>query len=221
MKGHIERVLVLEDQSVMREFLMRAVKGAYPGVVVTEAATVSQAREAIDGQAYSLGLLDISLPDGSGIDLVGEMRKQQPECTLVMCTIFDDDEHLFSALRAGAHGYLLKEHPLDELVEQLRQILSGRPPLSPLIANRILDYFYQAGTETAAAPESDACHLTEREQEVLTLVAKGLTRNEVAQMLGISTHTVADYIKNIYRKLDVSSRAEAALEALRLGLIKS
>jgi DNA-binding NarL/FixJ family response regulator len=219
MTEQIEQILILEDQPVMREFLIKAAQGAFPDARVTEAATVAEARASISEQPYSLALLDISLPDGNGIVLVPLIRKQHPNCKLVMCTIFDDDEHVFAALRAGAQGYLLKEHPLEELIEQLGQIFSGRPPLSPLIASRILDYFHQALDEPVDRGV-EPCHLTDREQEVLTLVAKGLTRNEVAQLLGIGAYTVADYIKSIYRKLDVSSRAEATLEALRMGLIE-
>jgi len=225
MIRQIEQVLILEDQPVMRGFLVKAVKGAFSGVVVTEASTIAQARQALSQSEYSLVLLDISLPDGNGIELVPLIKAAQPSCKLVMCTIFDDDEHLFAALRAGAQGYLLKEHPLEELVEQLQQILAGRLPLSPVIASRILDYFHQSASQpdamVQASVQAEDCHLTGREKEVLTLVAKGLTSAEVADALGIGVYTVADYIKSIYRKLKISSRAEATIEALRMGLIKA
>lgn len=221
MNRQITQVLILEDQPVMRGFLVKALKGAFSGAEVTEASTIAQARQALSQRGYSLALLDISLPDGNGIELVPLIKHAQPECGLVMCTIFDDDEHLFSALRAGAQGYLLKDHPLQELIEQLQQILAGRLPLSPVIASRILDYFHQPEAPCQTSAESETCHLTGREKEVLTLVAKGLTSAEVADMLGIGVYTVADYIKSIYRKLNISSRAEATIEALRMGLIKA
>ena len=216
----IEQVLILEDQAVMREFLVKAAESAFAQAAIDPVATLAQASKALDQQHYSLALVDISLPDGNGIDLVTRIRQQQPECRIVMCTIFDDDEHLFDALRAGAQGYLLKEHPLQELIEQLRQILSDRPPLSPLIANRILEHFHQVSEPPPTAQETEDYQLTQREREVLTLIAKGLTRKEVAEALVIGPYTVADYIKTIYRKLKVSSRAEATVEALRMGLIK-
>jgi len=216
----IEQVLILEDQQVMREFLVKAVSAAFPGVQISQVATVAQAKQVLERHSFALALLDINLPDGNGIDLVGTIKQDQSQCRIVMCTIFDDDKHLFEALRAGAQGYLLKEHPLDELIEQLKQIQSDRPPLSPLIANRILEHFHQARELEKTSDQAEDYRLTKREQEVLTLVAKGLTRKEVAEALSIGLYTVADYIKNIYRKLKVSSRAEATLEALRMGLIK-
>lgn len=216
----IENVLILEDQQVMRHFLVKAVDVAFPDVTITDSATMVQAKLALAEESFSLALLDISLPDGNGIELIPLIKETQPGCKIVMCTIFDDDAHLFEALRAGAQGYLLKEHPLQELIEQLQQILSDRPPLSPLIANRILEHFHQVDEIENTPAEEEGYHLTGREREVLTLVAKGLTRKEVADLLNISAYTVADYIKNIYRKLKVSSRAEATLEALRMGLIK-
>lgn len=216
----IEKVLILEDQQVMREFLVKAVDAAFPGVKITESATMAQAKAALTEDTFSLVLLDIGLPDGNGIELIPLIKENQSDCKIVMCTIFDDDDHLFESLRAGAQGYLLKEHPLQELIEQLQQILSGRPLLSPLIANRILEHFYQIDEIEDTPVKKESYHLTGREREVLTLIAKGLTRKEVADALNIGAYTVADYIKNIYRKLNVSSRAEATLEALRMGLIK-
>jgi len=221
MNANIDRVLVVEDQPVVRDFLAQAIHGAFPGAEVKQTATVAQAHQAIDESEYMLALLDISLPDGNGIELIPAIKKKQPNCMLVMCTIFDDDEHLFAALRAGAKGYLLKEHPREEMIDQLRQIQSGHPPLSPVIANRILDHFHHDPDIEKVAPDHlEDIHLTERETEVLTLIAKGLTRAETAEILGIGVYTVADYIKNVYRKLKVTSRTEAVLEAMRMGLIQ-
>ena len=121
--------------------------------------------------------------------------------------------HLFAALKAGAHGYLLKEQTHQELVEHLQGIIQGQPPLSPSVARRILQHF-----RMRTRPFSRH-GLTCRESEVLILLAKGMTCKESASLLGISPHTTADHIKNIYRKLNVNSRAEASLEAARLGLV--
>jgi DNA-binding NarL/FixJ family response regulator len=138
-------------------------------------------------------------------------------------TIHDDDEHLFPALQAGAFGYLLKEQPRQQLTEQLQRISQGEPPLSPSIARRVIQYFAQQA-KAAAQPAVDTLmpqvSLTERESDVLLRVAKGFTLPEIGVQLGLSRHTIADYVKQIYRKLNVSSRAEAALEAQRLGLFR-
>ena len=146
----------------------------------------------------------------------------QPNAVPVVVTIFDDDEHLFPALQAGAFGYLLKEQPKDLLVAQLLRITQGEPPLSPSIARRVLGYFANAAVRRASLMRQVEVQvaLTERETDVLQRVAKGYTLPEIASQLGISKYTVADHIKQVYRKLDVSSRAEATLEAARRGLVE-
>ena len=156
------------------------------------------------------------MPDGSGVDVVAALRESQPEVQSVVVTIHDDDEHLFPALQAGAFGYVLKEQPREQFTEQLNRISQGEPPLSPSIARRVIAYFAaQARPNANAMPR---VQLTDRENEVLLRVAKGYTLPEIGVQLSLSRHTIADYVKQIYRKLNVSSRAEAALEAQRLGL---
>jgi len=147
-----------------------------------------------------------------GEDLIAELNRRAPQTLCIVASIFDDNEHLFPALRAGAQGYLLKDQPLAQIVELLGGIADGRPPLSPAVARKMLGYFQpvaQSGHE----------HLTERESEVLRYIAKGMTLPETARLLGISPNTISGYVKNIYRKLNVSSRAEATLSAQQLGLV--
>jgi DNA-binding NarL/FixJ family response regulator len=133
----------------------------------------------------------------------------------VVATVFDDDAHLFPALRAGAQGYVLKDQSREQLADMLRGIVAGQPPLSPSIARRLLRQFRTVADVAAAPAES----LTAREREVLGLIGKGLTVPATAQALGISRHTCVGYVKEIYRKLEVGSRAEATLAASRLGLV--
>jgi DNA-binding NarL/FixJ family response regulator len=134
----------------------------------------------------------------------------------VVVSIYDDDAHLFDAIAAGAQGYLLKDEGAEVLVGRLREIASGEPPLSPSIARRILAHFHRP---------AEACNwsrrevLTPRETEVLALLGRGLRIGDAAQSLGLTRHTVAGYVKIIYSKLNISSRAEAALEAKRRGLV--
>ncbi|MCP4406783.1 MAG: response regulator transcription factor [Gammaproteobacteria bacterium] len=206
-------VLMVEDHQETQEILARVLHDAFGSIQITQASTLGQARTRLKAQAFNLALVDIGLPDGSGIDLVAQISRTMPQVYVVVMTIFDDDRHLFAALQAGAHGYLLKEQPHEELVNLLQGIIQGQPPLSPAVARRILQHF-QIQTKPLSR-----CGLTHREREVLTLLAKGLSCKELAYLLGISPHTTADHIKNIYRKLNINSRAEASLEAVRLGLV--
>jgi DNA-binding NarL/FixJ family response regulator len=210
----LSSALLIEDNLDIRTWLAGLLHVAFPGITVVEAGTMAEARALMIGQSYPVALVDIGLPDGSGIDLVHELREQQPDSFVVVTTIFDDDAHIFSALTAGAHGYLLKEQPEATLIAQLRRVIAGDPPLSPSIARRILQHFHPPALPQPASP------LSVREAEVLRLVAKGLSRPEVGNLLGISSNTVAGHIKAVYRKLNISNRAEATQEAIRLGLMR-
>jgi DNA-binding NarL/FixJ family response regulator len=214
-------VLIVEDLPEIRTWLGDMARTAFPHTQVTGAGWRDEALSVIEGQAFDLALIDLGLPDGTGIDVVAALRRSQPRAVAVVVTIFDDDDHLFPALQAGAFGYLLKEQPREALVAQLLRITQGEPPLSPSIARRLLGHFSAGGPRRAALVRQvdGDVSLTERETEILQRVAKGYTLPEVALQVGLSRHTVADYIKQIYRKLDVSSRAEAALEAVRRGLV--
>lgn len=197
-------------------------------------------------QNFSLAVLDLNLPDGNGLEVATLLREQYPDTYVVISTIYDDDNHVFDALQAGVQGYLLKEQPEPELIKKIQGIARGEPPLTPAVARKILRYFQRMGSqppiptqtnghsssasaETAvdSIEESDAGasvqqrhQLTPREVEVLTLVAKGLSRKEIARLLEITPHTASGYIKSIYQKLNISSRSEAAIEATRLGFIR-
>jgi DNA-binding NarL/FixJ family response regulator len=209
-----QRALVVDDLAGSRDWLARALALAFPGIVVDQAASLAQALRLIDPPP-PLALIDLGLPDGSGVQLIEALRAQPAgHCLCIVATVFDDDAHLFPALRAGAEGYVLKDQSPENLAEMLRGIADGQPPLSPSIARRLLRHF-----QPLPQPEETGEALTARETDVLRLVAKGLTVGEVAGMLELSRHTVAGYLKAIYRKLSVNSRAEAALEATRRGLV--
>jgi DNA-binding NarL/FixJ family response regulator len=211
-------ILLLEDLPEIRAWLKSLVMQVFPGAQISEAARVHDALALVTAVKFDLALIDLGLPDGSGVDVVEKLRETHPEAQSVVVTIHDDDEHLFPALQAGAYGYILKEQPRELIIEQLQRISQGEPPLSPSIARRVIAYF-----AAQAKPQADLMphvSLTERESEVLLRVAKGFTLPEIGVQLGLSRHTIADYVKQIYRKLNVSSRAEAALEAQRLGLFR-
>lgn len=217
----MKNILLLEDLPEIRAWMKALVLLVFPGSNIHEASRVQDALVLTTSERFELALLDLGLPDGSGVEVVAALRDQQPETQSVVVTIHDDDEHLFPALQAGAFGYLLKEQPRDLIAEQLKRMSAGEPPLSPSIARRVIAYFAaQAAPKAPAATSHPKVVLTERETEVLSLVSKGFTLPEIAEQLFLSRHTIADYVKQIYRKLNVSSRAEAALEAQRMGLIR-
>ena len=188
---------------------------------------------------FKLVLVDLELPDGNGMELLAELSAYP--ATKIVTTLYSDDDHLFPALQCGADGYLLKEDRFEVLVEELQKIVRGQPPLSPAIARRLLTHF-RSGTGLggdSAAPDSgfmpaspfttskpipiekqpDHERLTPRESEVLTYLSKGFTIKEIASLMGIKWFTVNDHIKSIYKKLNVSSRAEAAVLASKQGLV--
>ena len=198
-------------------------------------------------EIFRLILVDLELPDGTGLELLTELARYP--ATKIVTTLYSDDDHLFPALQCGADGYLLKEDRFEVLVEELQKIVRGQPPLSPAIARRLLAHFrlgsvtaaagegapvpaytgFQSSrppwgaapaptaAPPAAAPEHDK--LTPRESEVLTYLSKGFTIKEIASLMGIKWFTVNDHIKSIYKKLNVSSRAVAAVLASRSGLV--
>jgi DNA-binding NarL/FixJ family response regulator len=211
-------ILLLEDLPEIRAWLGSLVMQVFPDAQIAEAARVHDALGLVSAIKFDLALVDLGLPDGSGVDVVAALREHQPETQSVVVTIHDDDEHLFPALQAGAFGYILKEQARELIIEQLQRISQGEPPLSPSIARRVMAYFAAKSKPQPASHSTPLVSLTERETEVLLRVAKGYTLPEIGQQLTLSRHTIADYVKQIYRKLNVSSRAEAALEAQRMGL---
>ena len=216
----MKNVLLLEDLPETRAWLKALVLQVFPDSHIFEAARVHGALELVASMKVDLALIDLGLPDGSGVDVVAAIREAHPQAQSVVVTIHDDDDHLFPALQAGAFGYLLKEQPREHFVEQLQRISQGEPPLSPSIARRVIAYFAAQNKPQERPQALPHVSLTDRENEVLLWVAKGFTLPEIGVQLNLSRHTIADYVKQIYRKLNVSSRAEAALEAQRLGLFR-
>lgn len=229
------RALIVEDLDEPRRWLAELLPRALPEVRrVDTAASLMQARERMAGFAYGLALVDWGLPDGTSEDLIRDLVAARPGAAVIVATIHDNDAHVFPALRAGATGYILKSQPSAVVVSQLQRIRLGEPALSPSIALRLLRHFReapQAGSAHAAYPvpempphqdapdASTEPQLTEREADVLRLIGKGYKVPEAASLLGISAHTVTSYVRDIYRKLGISSRAEAAMEAARRGLV--
>jgi DNA-binding NarL/FixJ family response regulator len=216
----MKNILLLEDLPEIRAWMKALVTQVFPKSVISEASRVHDALGLVGAIKFDLALIDLGLPDGSGVDVVAALRESQPEAQSVVVTIHDDDEHLFPALQAGAFGYLLKEQARELIAEQLKRMSGGEPPLSPSIARRVISHFAAQAKPREQFATMPHVALTDRENEVLLRVAKGFTLPEIGVQLSLSRHTIADYVKQIYRKLNVSSRAEAALEAQRLGLFR-
>jgi DNA-binding NarL/FixJ family response regulator len=222
--GLFERALIVEDLDEPRAWLADLLPQALPSVRQVDAvATLALARERMREHAYGLALVDWGLPDGTSEGLIAELVAARPGAVVIVATIHDDDMHVFPALRAGASGYILKSQPQAVVMAQLRRIELGEPALSPSIAMRVLQHFRAAqGVLPAAAAGAGATELrqlTDREIDVLRLIAKGYKAPEVAVLLGLTAHTVSSYVRDIYRKLGITSRAEATLEAARRGLV--
>ncbi len=209
----MKNAFILEDIKETREWLVDVLESTFPGIKVKQAGTIEQAKDVIKDADFDLALIDLSLPDGSGIEIIHDLAVHSPETFIVVATIYDDDSHIFPALQAGARGYLLKEQSKEQIMTLLEGIINDAPPLSPSISRRLLEHFN--------APKSnEEENLTAREKDVLILISKGIKLEDVANMLGITRNTTAGYVKNIYRKLNISSRAEATLTAARMGLIR-
>ena len=242
------KVLIVEDNPVARSFLCRVVRESFSDtIVITEAGDLESARRQVATQSgqsaiaptdpFKLVLVDLELPDGNGMELLAELARYP--ATKIVTTLYSDDDHLFPALQCGADGYLLKEDRFEVLVEELQKIVRGQPPLSPAIARRLLTHFrhgsggpgdsgfaplpsgFQSSRPMPLGKGAPLDHerLTPRESEVLTYLSKGFTIKEIASLMGIKWFTVNDHIKSIYKKLNVSSRAEAAVLASKQGLV--
>lgn len=220
--GKVSRGIVVEDQAGTRDWLVSVLKSAFGDISVSACGDLASARAQLAAHKGALGrciaLIDLALPDGSGVDLISTIAQDHPNVLPVVISIYDDEAHLFDAVAAGAQGYLLKDQQPETLVRRLMEIEKGEPPLSPSIARRILSHFQKVQPAPDAGQASDAV-LTTRETEVLGLLARGMRISDAAAELGLTRHTVAGYVKVIYSKLNISSRAEAALEARRRGLI--
>ncbi|WP_277396979.1 response regulator transcription factor [Paraburkholderia sp. Ac-20342] len=207
-------VLLIEDDPLMR----RRIKGlllqlGYVAADLLTADSLAQARSRM-AEPVALALVDLRLPDGSGIDLIAELRARDPGLSIMVVSAWSTREEILASLRAGADGYVLKERDDLEVVLALRSVLRGGAPIDPFVARQIIE---EIPAQSAEQP-GDA-GLSRRESEILRLVAEGLSNRDIAERLFLSRLTVESHIKQIYRKLAVSSRTQAAHAARQWGLL--
>ena len=205
------RVVIVDDHAVVRRGL-RAFLELQPDIeVVGEAADGAAAEQVVASTGPDLVLMDLVMPQGDGITTIRRLRQAHPGTAVLVLTSYVDDVHVFAALEAGAAGYLLKDVQPDELVRAIRQVRQGEPALHPKVASRLVQH--------TAQPSSFA-DFTRRERDVLRLLAEGFSNKEIARRLSLSEKTVKTHVSNILQKLGVADRTQAALLAVRRGLVQ-
>lgn len=212
----IRSVLIVEDIPATMTWLQDVVTEVFPNAMVHKAENMASALRLCTQESFCLALVDLSLPDGDGFNVVRKLAAEQPDAVKVAATVMGSDSAIVSALSAGAEGYILKSDPVELIKKQLNQILDGIPPLSPAVARRVMEHFRFTGpvvdnTET----------LTARETQVLAQIARGLRVSDVSMALDVAESTVSSHIKAIYKKLDINSRAEATIAATRMGIMQA
>lgn len=214
------RVAVVEDEPAFRSAFVSAIAAAPDLQLVGVATTRTEGLALLRGLAADVMLVDIGLPDGSGIDVMRAVQREWPGCCTLVTTVFGDEQHVIQAIQAGAEGYLLKDSDAPDVVEEIRNVARGGSPISPLIARRVMQLLRGQAPQPLAASSAGEPSLSTRETEVLQLVSRGFTQEEIAQRLGISRHTVLTFVRRIYAKLEVNSKMEAVNEARRKGLLQ-
>lgn len=206
------RLLIVDDHPLFRKGV-RALLGVQPDMeVIGEADSVSVAVELALAEQPDVVLMDLQLPDGRGIQATRVIVEASPAIRVLIVTMFEDDDSVFATLRAGARGYILKGTDEDDLLRAIRAVARGEAMFSPSIASRVLTYF------SRPAPVSLFPSLTEREREILVLIAQGKNNAAIAHELFLSPKTIANHVSNIFAKLQVADRSEAIIRARDAGL---
>ena len=216
------RVLIVDDHALYRRGLQTVLETEDGIKVVGEAADGVEAVSVAEEKAPDVIVMDVSMPKRGGIDACRAIKQRMPSARILMLTSSDEEANLFEAVRAGANGYLLKDVPPEEVADGIRRLHDGQSLLSPLMASKLLTEFAaisQRETVPPATPGLEAPRLTERELDILKHVARGRLNREIATELFISENTVRNHIRNILDKLQMHSRMEAAMYAVRQRLI--
>jgi len=212
------RVAVLEDDALLRGRYLELIGAAGDLQLLWAAGNIAEARAALAQSVPDVLLVDIGLPDGSGIDVIRDVKRRHPVCEMMVVSIFGDEENVVAAIEAGASGYLLKDTLAEHFLDTIREVKAGGSPISPSVARILLNRARPPRAGGGTAP-GDGMDLGVREAQILGLVAKGFNFNEIGRLLGISANTVKTHIYRIYHKLSVHSRSEAVFEAKKLGLL--
>lgn len=216
-------VALVEDDVHFQNAIVTAIAASADVKLVNVSSTRAEGLQALQSAPADVLLVDLGLPDGSGIDVIQAAHLLWPTCAVMVCTTFGDEAHVLQSIEAGASGYLLKDSAPDNMLAEIRSLHGGGSPISPLIARQILTRFRQAPPAVPDAPVSPTAEgqtlLSSREKQVLELITKGFTAEEIARLMQVSVHTVQTYVRRVYGKLKVSSKAEAIYEARQQGIL--
>jgi DNA-binding NarL/FixJ family response regulator len=213
------RVLIVDDHVLFREGLAGIINAQEDMRVIGEAGDGLEAIVKAAQLKPDLVLLDIEMPAIDGVEAAAQIRQENPKVVIVMLTVRDDHAKLFQAIKSGAQGYLLKNIRSADLVEMLRGALRGEAALSPLMAANVLEEFRRLSRKVNSKPGEELVELTQREQEVIDLIATGKSDKEIAEILTISLHTAKSHVRNILAKLQANNRREAAAIAREQGWV--
>jgi DNA-binding NarL/FixJ family response regulator len=213
-------VVIVEDETKILRNQLNLLKGFVEISVIGQATSGTEAVERIAELRPDVVLLDLGLPGLDGIEVTRQVKDRFPTTEVLIFTIFDDETKVFAAIRAGASGYLLKGMGARQIVDAILEVSKGGSVVQPQLARRLLRYFQRQTVQAVRpAPFVPASALSPREQEILKLIAKGLSNSEVATAIGVTRATVRTHLEHIYAKLEVSNRTEAVTEGIKQGLI--
>jgi DNA-binding NarL/FixJ family response regulator len=210
------RLLLADDHRIFRQGLRELIERKTSFDVVGEAATGREVLEQVQALQPDIVLLDIQMPDQDGVAVARQIARSQPEVKIIMLTMYRQDQHLFEAIKAGARAYLLKDADAEELIDVIERVHRGEAAIDTALTSRIFDEFRRMSTE-----QEDVDQLTEREREILQLLAAGCDNRTIAGELHLSEKTVGNRLSEIFQKLGVTNRTQAALIAVQRGLISS
>ena len=225
------RVFVVEDQTKILKNQLKLLEASPEITIIGTALSGETGLEEVRKLKPDVLLLDLGLPRMSGIDVTRAVKAELPSIEILIFTIFDEEDKVLEAVKAGASGYLLKGTPADKMIEAIKEVRAGGTVIQPNLARRLLRHFRVAETSSASAPalepvpanlpgEPEGKKLSARETEILQLIAKGVSNSEAAKLLNLSKATIRTHLEHIYRKLEVTNRVEAVTEGLRKGLIQ-
>ena len=215
------KVALVEDDVAFQNSFTAAVGGTDDMELAGLAANVAQARAMLGGPPMDVLVVDLGLPDGSGIDVIRAANQAWPGCGIMVSTTFADEKHVIASIEAGAAGYLLKDSSPEKIADEIRALHAGGSPISPRIARQILLRFRPIDAEPRQpeTPAPLASPLSPREREALELITKGFSYDEIADLMQVSRNTVMTFVRRIYQKLEVRSKAEAIYEARNHGIL--
>lgn len=213
------RILIVDDEPRFRGSFSDIIRREATFFLVAACATAAEAFRVIVRETIDVALVDLGLPDVSGLEVIRALKHAQPQCDVMVISVFGDEDLVLASIECGATGYLLKDSLPAEFVTCIQELRAGGAPISPMIARLLLNRVRPAPAPPTALVAVEALDLSERELEILRIVAKGFSLAEIADLLAISINTVKTYVKRIYQKLAVTSRSEAIYEANRMGLL--